>query len=263
MLGKIFNQLWRFYTVKKFFLVFGLLIFTLACNLPISQTPDATKTPDAVSTNPPTFTPAPTFTPSPTATPPKPTPVPLFFTDEFNHDLGAWTFFSTGGEQQPNAILQSDALILQMPSPHTWYYAIHTAHQYDNVFIRAKFYGEPSGAVGLVCNYSEENGWYEFNITHEGTYNLLYGQWLAEGIAAYRPLLNERSEYLQPGKFDYEIGLTCESNFVYLHINGKLFRKLDLAHIGLTEGKIGITASSYDNVPMNAVIEWFTASRAE
>ena len=108
----------------------------------------------------------------------------------------------------------------------------------------------------MICNYSESNGWYEFNLASDGTYSVLLGQWLAEGIAQYTPIAIDTSEYLKAGKLDYEIGLTCQDNTLLLHINGKLFRKLDVTRYGLTKGKIGINASSFEETPMIATFDW-------
>jgi hypothetical protein len=182
--------------------------------------------------------------------------VPLSFTEEFNTDMGAWASFQTGGAEAPTVNLENDLLRIDFSSPNTWYYAIHNAHEYSNVFVSAKFSGAPSGSIGVICDYSESNGWYEFNLASDGTYGVLFGQWLAQGIAQYTPIVTDTTEYLQAGNFNYEIGLTCGGNILLLHINGKLFRKLDVAHFGLTEGRVGITASSFEETPMTATIDW-------
>jgi hypothetical protein len=201
-----------------------------------------------------------TFTPAPTLTP---TPVPLFFTEEFNTDLGAWTSFQTGGAEAPTVHLENDFLRIDLSSPDTWYYAIHNAHVYSDVFISAKFLGTPSGSLGVICDYSESNGWYEFNLASDGTYSVLFGQWLAQGIAQYSPIATDTIEYLRSGNLDYEIGLTCQENILFLYINGKLFRKLDVAHYGLTEGRIGISVSSFDEAPMIATFDWVKVDKPE
>jgi hypothetical protein len=190
-----------------------------------------------------------TFTPTPTFTS---TPVPLFFTDDFNSNLGAWVSFQTGGAEAPSVKLQNDFLRIDFSTPDTWYYAIHNAHEYSSVFVSAKFLGTSAGSLGLICNYDESKGWYEFNIASDGTYSILFGQWLAEGIAQYTPIANESSEYLKDGQLDYEIGLTCQDNTLSPHINGKLFRKVDVSRFGLTEGRVGVNVSSFDKVPMTA-----------
>jgi hypothetical protein len=193
------------------------------------------------------------MTSTPTLTP---TPVPLFFTDEFNSDLGAWVSFQTGGAEAPSVKLENDLLRIDLPSPNTWYYAIHNAHEYSSVYVRAEFSGTPAGSLGVICNYDESKGWFEFNIASDGTYSILFGQWLAQGIAQYTPIATAGSEYLTAGKLDYEIGLICRDNTLFPHINGKLFRKVDVSRYGLTEGKIGINASSFEEVPMTAAFDW-------
>jgi hypothetical protein len=185
-----------------------------------------------------------------------PTPLPLFFTEEFNTDLGAWASFQTGGAEAPTVKLENDLLRIDLSSPDTWYYAIYNAHEYSEVFVSAKVLGTPSGSIGLICDYSETNGWYEFNLASDGTYGVLFGQWLTQGITQYTPIANDTSEYLHPETLDYEIGLTCQENLLFLYINGKLFRKLDVTRYGLTQGKIGVNASSFGEVPMIATFDW-------
>ncbi|GAB4540630.1 MAG: hypothetical protein Fur002_07690 [Anaerolineales bacterium] len=241
-----------------FFLI-GCLAFGFSCRA-ASPAPQSEPAPSAAApastgqadSSPAAVLPPPTFTP-------QPTPVPLYFTDEFNGGAGAWEFFQTGGAAAPLTAAQDDQLIVQLSAPNTWMYAIHAAHEYQGVFLQTKFSGAPGGAAGLVCDYSAD-GWYEFNATSEGAFSVLYGSWLAEGVAQYRPLLNDSSEYLQAGKFDYEIGLTCAEDVLLLHINGKLFRKLDVGYIGLKGGGVGLAAASFDDVPMRAAFEWFTVS---
>jgi hypothetical protein len=242
--------------------IFTGIIFLTACTGPtpvptqvgLSSPPTATSTPPPSATATMTFTPAPTFTP---------TPVPLFFTEEFNTDLGAWTSFQTGGAESPTVNLENDLLRIDFSSPNNWFYAIHNGHEYSNVLVSAKFLGTPTGSLGVVCNYSETNGWYEFNLASDGTYSVLFGQLLAQGVAQYLPIATETTEYLQPGNLDYEIGLICQENTLFLFVNGKLFRKLDVTRYGLTKGRIGITASSFDEIPMIATFDWVKVSEPE
>jgi hypothetical protein len=247
--------------MKKLFLL-GFLILSVAC-----QGTASTLTPDSASTltvqaPPEPATATETLTPAPTASATlSPTHVPLYFTEEFNTDLSAWTFFQTGGEIGPSTTLENDMLRVDISSPHTWYSGIHNSNTYKDVSISAKFTGAPSGSMGLICRYSE-SGWYEFNIGSDGTYSVLAGQWLSEGVGQYIPIATNTSEYLQPGNMNYEIKLTCQENTLLLFVNEKLFRKLDVAHYGLTEGRIGITASSFEETPMTAIFDWVKANDA-
>jgi len=241
--------------MKKLFLI-GCFIFTVACQSAVA-TPNvvptlivATQTPPEPATATITFTPSPTFTP---------TPIPMYFTEEFNTDMSSWTYFQTGGETVPTVAIENDTLRMDISSPHTWYYAIYNPHEYKNVSITAKFTATPSGSIGLICNYSE-SGWYEFNIASDGMYSVLLAQWLGEGIVQYTPIATDESQYLQEGNLNYEIGLTCQENDILLYIDGKLFRKLDVSRYGLTEGKIGINASSFEEIPMTATFDWVKVS---
>jgi hypothetical protein len=237
--------------MKKIFLI-GCLTLIVACQ-------NASATPRAEST-PITATSTISATPAPSATP---SPAPIFFTEEFNTNIGAWVSFQTGGSESPAINLENESLQIEISSANTWYYTIYSPYEYSNVNVSAKFSGTPSGSMGLVCDYRESNGWYEFNLASDGTYNVLFGQWLAQGIAQYIPIASDSAEYLQAGNFNYEIGLTCEENILLLHINGKLFRKLDVTRYGLTNGRIGITASSFEETPMIAIFDWVKVSESE
>jgi hypothetical protein len=136
-------------------------------------------------------------------------------------------------------------------------------HEYSNVFVSAQLSGSPSGSAGVFCDYNEANGWYEFDLASDGTYSVLFGQWLAQGIAQYTPIATDTTGYLQSGNLNYEIGLACQENNLFLYINGKLFRKLDVTRYGLSEGKIGITASSFEEIPMTATFDWVKVGKPE
>jgi hypothetical protein len=240
-------------------ILFGCLILIAACqqttptSIPESTPTISLQTPTAPAAVPPTLTSTPAFTP---------TPIPLFFTEEFNSDLGAWTSFLTSGETVPRVFIQSDSLVIDFSRPHTWYYAVHNPHEYSDVHMDAKFdsAGNRPVSLGLMCMYSENEGWFEYNISTDGTYSILLGQWLANGIARYTPIVNDESEYLTPGRTDYEIGITCQPEFLWLSVNGKLFKKINVARYELTGGKVGITAAAFQNVPVTAVFEWFKVS---
>jgi hypothetical protein len=245
--------------MKKYILLGSLILITACQNIP--QTPQAESTPTvALPTQPEPATATVTFTSAPTLTA---TPVPLYFTDDFNAaDTTAWTSFQTGGETLPTLRIENGLLRFDLSSPDSWYYAIHSSHDYEDVNVAAKFDGPPSGSTGLICRYSE-SGWYEFNISSDGTYNVLFGQLLGEGIANYLPIASDPTEYLTPGLMDYEIGLICQENFLSLFINGKLFRKLDVTRFALSEGKAGVSTASFKDVPAIVTLDWFKVSAPE
>lgn len=241
--------------MKKFLLI-GCLILATACQT--ATTPASLPSPTA--TFPPTPIPV-TDTPAPTATlAPSSTPLPRFFTNQFDSVLEGWVTLQAGNDFVPNVKTENSNLILQMDSPYAWVYTVYGAESYANVRIDAEFEnraGSPS-STGLLCRYSEENGWFEYNVSTDGTYNLLYGNWLTVGIADYLPITDGSSNLIQPSGASQQIGFLCMDTTVTLLINETIIRSVDVARYELTEGNVGITAASYENTPIIATINWVT-----
>jgi len=240
-------------------LLIGCLILITACQ-PGTSTPAPPLFPTA--TQPPTPVPA-TVTPQPTSTIElTPTPLPRLFTNEFDASLAGWVILQAGSDSVPDIKTENSNLILQMDSPYTWVYAIYGAQDYEDIRINAQFEnqaGSPS-SIGLICRYSESDGWLEYNVSTDGTYNVLYGQWLSTGIAEYLPILSASSREIQPSGASQGIGLICSDTTVSLFVNQTLIRRADVGRYELTEGKVGITASSFENVPVIAAFDWVKIS---
>jgi hypothetical protein len=245
--------------MKKIFL--GCFLFITACQG--TSTPVPVQESTSTATLPPTLEPATatvTFTPVPTFTP---TPVPLYFTDDFNSpDTASWATFQTGGAAASTLRIENGLLRFDLSAPDSWYNAIHVTHEYEDVSLTAKFSGPPSGSAGLICRHSE-NGWYEFNIASDGTYNVLFGHSLGDGIASYQPIANFASEYLAAGVMDYEIGLTCQQDQLSLFINGKLIRNFDVSRFALTSGKSGISVASFQDASPIVTFDWFRVAEVQ
>ena len=243
--------------MKKLLLI-GLFSLT-ACQ---SAIPEPTFTPEATATRviptsvPATVTPTTLPTPTVTATPPPPK---RYFTEEFDDGLDYWsTLFASGDSGRVDILNGNGTLTFELYSTNAWLYAIYRAFEYESVHIETRIssLGSNTNAMGLVCHYSEGDGWYEFNISSDGTYNVLHGQWLAEGVARYTPIVNDVSEYIETGNTTNELGLDCYENILQLYINGKHFRKLDVAHVGLTSGKIGLSLASFEEAPVILAVDW-------
>jgi hypothetical protein len=242
-------------------LLLGCLVLLAACQ-PATPTADAALFP--TRTLPASQTPVPvTDTPQPTLTPEAtPTPFPRFFTDEFNGSLAGWVILQAGSEAVPNIKNENSALTLQMDSPYTWVYAVFGAQDYDNVRVETHFAnqaGSPA-SIGLICRYSETDGWFEYNVSTDGTYSVLYGKWLASGIADYFPILSGSSNAIQPSGTSQEIGLVCSDTILSLYIDQTLIRNIDASRYELSGGKVGIAASSFENTPVIATFDWVKVS---
>ena len=249
--------------MKKLFII-GFLFLTVAC-----QNVTATPTFDSVAnTATPTSpviasaTRAPTLTPTVSFTPP-PTDLPRFFTEDFNGVLPNWSILQSGGDATPQTGVYNGSLILTLPSSYEWVYAVIGAETYTDVRVDAltQSRGATPGSVGVVCRYSEQNGWYEFNVSDDGTYNVLFGRWLAQGVAQYKPIVSDKSIYLKQGGEQNEVGLGCQDQYLYLYLNSKLFRKLDVTRFGLTDGKVGVTVSSFEHAGVVGAFDWVKVSQ--
>lgn len=240
-------------------LLIGCLLLLTACQ-PATPTSSASLFP--------TGTPLPTLipvsdTPAPTATLElTSTPFPQFFTNEFDSSLTGWVILQAGNDSVPNIVNENSRLILQMDSPYTWVYALYGAQDYNNVRVDTKFVNNAlsPASIGLICHYSETNGWFEYNISTDGTYNVLYGKWLSNGIADYLPVLDGSSNAIQQSGAEQQISLICTDTTLTLLIDENVIRSADVSRYELVGGKIGVTASSFENTPVIASFDWVKVS---
>lgn len=246
--------------MKKLLLT-GCLILMTAC---APATPELTPTPAPTATR---LTPTPipvtateTFIPTPTFTP---EPPPRFFTEEFDNAPANWsTLYASGDPNRVETLNQGSKLTFELYSSNAWLYAIYGAHEYDTVHMEARIEstGSHTNYIGLICSYKEQEGWFEFNISSDGSYTILYGQWLGEGVASYIPVAEGDSEYINTGNSANEMGLDCLGDTLQLYINGKLFRNLDVSRFEMDGGKVGLAAASFEEVPVILAFDWVMVS---
>jgi len=239
-------------------ILMGCVLFLVACQQ-AAPTPEIAFLPTStIPPSTPTLVPA-TDTPQPTPTiEPSPPPLPRLFTNEFDSALAGWSLLQSGNVAAPVLKTENGSLILQMDAPFVWAYAVYDPQAYDNVRIDARFTnqaGSPA-SIGLICRYNETDGWLEYNVSTDGTYSVLYGQWLASGVADYLPILTAWSNAIQPSGTSQEIGLICSGTTVSLFIDQTLIRRADVSRFELAKGKVGITASAFENVPVLAAFDW-------
>ena len=222
-------------------------------------TPGTPQTPAA-------FTPPPAATlaasPTPTRLPPSPTqapalaPAPRFFTETFDGPLPHWTYLQAGNGQPMAAPAVRDGfLVFQLGAPDQWGYAVYGGPAYADVTVEAVVQDRTGGdgAAGLLCRYDRSAGWYEFDVYADGAYRLLYGQWLADGVAAYTPLAGGESSAIQAG--ENTLRLECRGDTLAPSINGRPLRKWQELKFGLRTGRIGLAASSFADTPFIAAFD--------
>lgn len=240
--------------MKKLTLLGALLLAACRPTPTVAPSPAATSTPAAPT--PLLATASATLPPAPTLTP---TPPPRFFTEQFDALPAYWsTLYASGPPGRAQVLSQDGGLRFEIYDRHTWVYSIFGAHAYASVHLEARVreQGSPANYAGLVCQYDEAAGWFEFNLSSAGGYTLLFGQWLAEDLARYTPILEDSSPYILTEGGVNEFGLDCTPGVVQLYFNGKLFRKLDVSRFGLDGGKIGLAAASFEDLPVILTFEW-------
>ena len=230
-------------------LLFVLSISLFACQPRIKSTPLAptqTVTPFSVAT----------ATLEPTATFP---PALRDFTEEFNLPSPYWSAFGTNNAK-PDIQLRNGFLVFNLAETNDWADSIYSAQDYQDVRVDAQVEvrAGSDGTVGVVCRYSPNNGWYEFNIYADQTYTIMYGQWLAPGIVRYMPLRITGSEKIRTGA--NQIGLVCQGDALTPYINNVRMITYEDNKVGLKDGNIGLTASSFSDVPFVAAFDWVKVS---
>ena len=248
--------------MKKIILV-GCLILTSACQqaatAPEAVLPPTATVPASPTPVPATLTPEPTFTPEPTLTP---TPLPRYFSTQFDSSLAGWSILQAGNETLPDISTDNGTLRLQMDNSYVWLYTLYGAQDYADVYIETEFINSAlsPASAGLICRYSETDGWLEYNVSTDGTYNVLFGRWLSVGIVDYLPITDGTSREIKQSGEPQQIGLTCSGTVLQLYINGSIIRNVDVSSYELGAGKVGLAASSYENVPVVVVFNRVTIS---
>jgi hypothetical protein len=192
---------------------------------------------------------------SPTRTP-TPPPGPRDFTETFDTGLPYWAFLQIDNGLPAAAPQTRDGfLIFDLPAPNQWAYALYGGHAYSDVTVETEIQSRTGGdgAAGIICRYDEKKGWYELNIYEDQTYQLLFGQWLAAGIARYTPLYRGQADVIQN---DYNaLGLECRGNMLTPFINGVQMRRWQELKFALQSGLIGLTVASFDDSPFTIAFD--------
>ena len=233
--------------------VLTVALFCSACGTPAPPVV-ATSTAPLKPALPTSTSTAPSMPPTPTATL---TPAPHTFTEGFDAGAPYWIFLQAGVPGGAlNRASEGGALRFDLTDAEQWVYALYDPYVYEDVRVDAvvEFGAAGQASAGVICRYDPAVGWYEFNIHPDGTYSLLFGQWLADGIARYAPLVVAESEHILPSA--NEIGLVCEADILTPYINGTQLRKRQEKLHVLTEGKVGLAAASFENGGLAISYDW-------
>ncbi len=224
----------------------------------------------------PTPTSTATFTPIATATPTF-TPTPEFqkyFTEEFDKDLKNWTSFIVDDKGYGGSVLSTlpaDEYLevvnsrLNYNINKTWQYvySVYKPFEYGDVRIDARFdnRGANNNNISLICRYTEDVGWYEFNIANNGLYSILFAKIKGNGAVSYGLIESGGSNEIKQGINSNEYTGICEGNTLTLYINGVLQRTTKVKDFSLNSGKVGVSVSSFLTLPINVDVDWVKISQ--
>lgn len=254
---------------RVLFLFVIIALVSMACSFSIGNLPEPTETPEP--TEAPTNTPEPTETPEPTPEPtaiieplptmPLPTEEPVeeeevsevfesepFFIEEFDYGGDSWSYFLMSGEDRDlDLYTENGRLIAELNDQNVFAYITYDEYIYTDVGVEALLEnrGVNTNNVSLICRYSEDEGWYEFNIGSDGLYNIL--RW-DERDFEYKLLASGGSNAIRMGKDVNLYTITCEDDVLSLWING-VFTK-EVRDRSLREGQVGVSVASFNVFPV-------------
>jgi hypothetical protein len=233
---------------------------TIGCSpqsaAPVVNTPVFTETP-APTAIPPTMAP-PTAVPTATA-------IPKFFAEEFDDAFNRedWSLFLTHGDPAKlNLEPAGGMLVFNITGRGVWAYLTYDRQTYDNVRLDAvvENRGDNQNNISLLCRYDEQAGWYEFNVGNDGLYSILYGRSTTENKLSYGTIYEGGSNNIKQGTAVNEYSIICKDSTLSLFINGVETRTLQETRFGLREGKVAISASSFQRYPVVLAYDRVTIS---
>jgi hypothetical protein len=121
--------------------------------------------------------------------------------------------------------------------------------------------GTNDNNVSLICRFSKENGWYEFNIANNGLYDILHGSFTKDNKATYGKLADGGSNKIKQGKETNTYEISCKGRTLVLAINGYETRRLDDNQFVLDKGKVGVSVSSFKSLPVTVQIDSVAISK--
>jgi hypothetical protein len=192
---------------------------------------------------------------------PTPTQVPIYFTEEWDGDTYQWFGFSTTGDSNLwDVYNEAGVLVFSLTGKKITNYFIYRPWGYDQVQVTTQIENRTltKSTTIIVCNYSDSLGWYEFDIDSDGLWQIRVHDTL--GQTGYLSLMNGGSKAIHTGAAVNEYTITCIDNKLSLTINGTKAAEYTDNILKFTNGKIGLGAISYTELPILLESAWIKIS---
>jgi S1-C subfamily serine protease len=185
-------------------------------------------------------------------------PGDVIYATDFDALLSDWVYFLISGEEDGfSATIENSKLNIEIPEENTWVYFYMDAFTVADVRLDTKVenLGRNTNNVSLFCRYSEDRGWYEFNVANNGEYFIYYYDAITN---EYNEIFRGGSREINMGKGINEYTVICDGDSLTLGINGTEVRTVKDTR--LTEGRVGLSVSSFDITPIVVEYDYFVAS---
>jgi S1-C subfamily serine protease len=182
-----------------------------------------------------------------------------YFYTEFDGGLDSWSYFEWHGKEDGfSAETANNRLRFDINGENVWLYFLYQDYSYTNVRIdtKAENLGRNNNNVSLMCRYSDDLGWYEFNIANNGTYTILWYDNVS--LKDYKLLYSGGSNLINMGRDVNEYTAICNNDKLTLGINGVEVRTV--TDKTLKEGLTGLSVSSFDVTPITVEFDYFGVS---
>jgi hypothetical protein len=187
-----------------------------------------------------------------------------FFTETFDSQPPNWDITQVNGD--PNlfhAFIEGGRWVFLLDGSYTYVYAIYKQIGYREVRLDVQVAnrGADRNFTSLICHFNLDKGWYEFDISNDGAYHILYAVWDAQAKEVhYSPLVDGSSPLIHSGSADNVYGAICKGSFLALIINGEQVHSFNEDEYGLNNGQVGIGVSSFDVLPVRVEFDSVTVS---
>ena len=195
-----------------------------------------------------------------------------YFQEDFNNGMDGWSHFVINGkdysvlDKDPSDLkldVEDGFLLFDLEGKGEWVYSIYDAQTYDDVRIdvSADNRGTNDNNISLICRYSPDQGWYEFNIANNGLYNIYYAQKSPDNKIIYSLIADGGSNHIKQGKNTNLYSVICQGRTLTLYINNIKTKQIDDNQYVLTKGSIGLSVSSFNDLPVTVGFDWVKISQ--
>lgn len=198
---------------------------------------------------------------------------------EGDDDLQSWPTFIADGRrdlEQPvitdeefseiSTSVKDGLYFFDIDRRQTYVYSYYDSFTYQDARVDARIDSRNINVskTSLICRYSPDGGWYEFRIANNGPYGIYYAKPNPHGLVTYRTLADGNTKLVNPGNDVNEYSIICQGDdTLSLYVNGELVRTTsDLLKV-LRTGKIGVSVSSINSLPVRVGVDWIKISEPE